>query len=50
MTKRALFSPVKMPVVVNDRWGAGDMGKNGGFLTFSDHYDPGSKKCKNKHS
>ena len=35
------FSPVRDTVVVNDRWGAGIMGKHGGFLTYSDHYDPG---------
>ncbi|CAI2357668.1 unnamed protein product [Caenorhabditis sp. 36 PRJEB53466] len=35
-------SPVKDQVVVNDRWGAGTMGKHGGFLTYSDHYDPGT--------
>ncbi|VDM23437.1 unnamed protein product [Toxocara canis] len=34
-------SPVKDTVVVNDRWGAGIMGKHGGFLTYMDHYDPG---------
>ncbi|CAI5454420.1 unnamed protein product [Caenorhabditis angaria] len=35
-------SPVKDQVVVNDRWGAGTMGKHGGFMTYSDHYDPGT--------
>ncbi|EGT58016.1 hypothetical protein CAEBREN_05420 [Caenorhabditis brenneri] len=35
-------SPVKDQVVVNDRWGTGTMGKHGGFLTYSDHYDPGT--------
>uniref|UniRef100_A0A8R1HGR6 Putative alpha-L-fucosidase n=1 Tax=Caenorhabditis japonica TaxID=281687 RepID=A0A8R1HGR6_CAEJA len=35
-------SPVKDDVVVNDRWGAGTMGKHGGFMTYSDHYDPGT--------
>ncbi|KAE9411756.1 hypothetical protein Angca_007972, partial [Angiostrongylus cantonensis] len=34
-------SPVKDTVVVNDRWGGDTIGKHGGFLTFSDHYDPG---------
>ncbi|KAE9547602.1 hypothetical protein FO519_009189, partial [Halicephalobus sp. NKZ332] len=34
-------SPVKDTVVVNDRWGHEIMGKHGGFLTYSDHYDPG---------
>uniref|UniRef100_A0A915PTU5 Putative alpha-L-fucosidase n=1 Tax=Setaria digitata TaxID=48799 RepID=A0A915PTU5_9BILA len=34
-------SPVKDTVVVNDRWGAGVSGKHGGFLTYSDHFDPG---------
>uniref|UniRef100_A0A0N5CBH5 Putative alpha-L-fucosidase n=1 Tax=Strongyloides papillosus TaxID=174720 RepID=A0A0N5CBH5_STREA len=34
-------SPVKDDVVVNDRWGAGDMGHHGGFMTYSDNYDPG---------
>uniref|UniRef100_A0A0K0DR47 alpha-L-fucosidase n=1 Tax=Angiostrongylus cantonensis TaxID=6313 RepID=A0A0K0DR47_ANGCA len=33
-------SPVKDTVVVNDRWGGDTIGKHGGFLTFSDHYDP----------
>ncbi|KAK0406880.1 hypothetical protein QR680_018865 [Steinernema hermaphroditum] len=34
-------SPVKNRVVVNDRWGRGIMGQHGGFLTYSDHFDPG---------
>ncbi|KAJ1373426.1 hypothetical protein KIN20_035820 [Parelaphostrongylus tenuis] len=34
-------SPVKDTVVVNDRWGKDAIGKHGGFLTYSDHYDPG---------
>uniref|UniRef100_A0A914ULS4 alpha-L-fucosidase n=1 Tax=Plectus sambesii TaxID=2011161 RepID=A0A914ULS4_9BILA len=34
-------SPVKDSVVVNDRWGSGDLGKHGGFYTFADHFDPG---------
>ncbi|VDD96504.1 unnamed protein product, partial [Enterobius vermicularis] len=37
-------SPVKDTVVVNDRWGAGDAGVHGGFLTYSDHYDPGENE------
>lgn len=36
-----VFSPVKNTVVVNDRWGKGVSGKHGGFLTYSDHFDPG---------
>lgn len=36
-----IFSPVKNTVVVNDRWGEGIAGKHGGFLTYSDHFDPG---------
>ncbi|VDL70231.1 unnamed protein product [Nippostrongylus brasiliensis] len=43
-------SPVKDTVVVNDRWGGESMGKHGGFLTYSDHYDPGkllSRKWEN---
>lgn len=35
-------SPVKEKVVVNDRWGTGTMGLHGGFMTYSDHYDPGT--------
>ncbi|CAB3410265.1 unnamed protein product [Caenorhabditis bovis] len=35
-------SPVRNRVVVNDRWGAGTMGKHGGFMTYADHYDPGT--------
>lgn len=34
-------SPVKDTVVTNDRWGIGTMCKHGGFLTCSDHYNPG---------
>uniref|UniRef100_A0A914Q5V9 alpha-L-fucosidase n=1 Tax=Panagrolaimus davidi TaxID=227884 RepID=A0A914Q5V9_9BILA len=34
-------SPIKDQIVVNDRWGKGVTGKHGGFLTYSDHYDPG---------
>lgn len=36
-----IFSPVRDTVVVNDRWGDGISGKHGGFLTYSDHFDPG---------
>ncbi|CAJ0583919.1 unnamed protein product, partial [Mesorhabditis spiculigera] len=35
-------SPVKDKVVTNDRWGKGVMGKHGGFMTYQDHYDPGT--------
>lgn len=34
-------SPVKDTVVVNDRWGQGDMCKHGSFYTCSDRYNPG---------
>jgi len=34
-------SPIKDTVVVNDRWGKDMPGKHGGFLTFTDHFDPG---------
>ncbi|CEF61890.1 Putative alpha-L-fucosidase [Strongyloides ratti] len=34
-------SPIKDDVIVNDRWGAGDIGHHGGFMTYSDNYDPG---------
>ena len=34
-------SPVKDSVVTNDRWGQGTMCKHGGYLTCSDHYNPG---------
>jgi alpha-L-fucosidase len=34
-------SPVKDTVVVNDRWGSGDICKHGGFYTCSDRYNPG---------
>uniref|UniRef100_A0A0N4ZQ65 Putative alpha-L-fucosidase n=1 Tax=Parastrongyloides trichosuri TaxID=131310 RepID=A0A0N4ZQ65_PARTI len=43
-------SPVKDDVVVNDRWGTGDIGHHGGFMTYSDNYDPGimiNKKWEN---
>jgi len=36
-----LYSPVKDYVVVNDRWGHGDLCKNGGYFTCHDHYNPG---------
>lgn len=35
------ISPVKDTVVVNDRWGKGISGSHGGFLTYTDHFDPG---------
>ncbi|XP_069692564.1 alpha-L-fucosidase-like [Periplaneta americana] len=34
-------SPVKDTVVVNDRWGQGDLGKHGDFYTYADRYNPG---------
>ncbi|XP_043217743.1 alpha-L-fucosidase-like [Amphibalanus amphitrite] len=34
-------SPVRDTVVTNDRWGQGTMCEHGGFLTCSDHYNPG---------
>ena len=34
-------SPVKNTVVVNDRWGAGDMCHHGGVYTCADRYNPG---------
>ncbi|VDN57505.1 unnamed protein product [Dracunculus medinensis] len=34
-------SPIKDNVVVNDRWGTGVMGNHGGFLTYSDNFNPG---------
>ena len=34
-------SPIKDYVVVNDRWGHGDICKNGGYFTCRDHYNPG---------
>ena len=34
-------SPVKDTVVVNDRWGAGDMCHHGGVFTCADRYNPG---------
>jgi len=34
-------SPVKDVVVTNDRWGAGDSCKHGGFWTCDDRYNPG---------
>ena len=36
-----ICSPVKDYVVVNDRWGHGDLCKNGGYFTCRDHYNPG---------
>ena len=35
------LSPVKDTVVVNDRWGAGDMCHHGGTYTCADRYNPG---------
>ncbi|KAJ9592723.1 hypothetical protein L9F63_015603, partial [Diploptera punctata] len=37
-------SPVKDTVVVNDRWGTGDLGKHGDFYTYADRYNPGVLK------
>jgi len=34
-------SPVKDTVCVNDRWGAGDSCKHGGYYTCADRYNPG---------
>ncbi|PSN57902.1 Alpha-L-fucosidase [Blattella germanica] len=34
-------SPVKDTVVVNDRWGTGDLGKHGDFYTPTDRFNPG---------
>ena len=34
-------SPVKDTVVVNDRWGAGDHCKHGGFFSCNDRFNPG---------
>lgn len=34
-------SPVANEVVVNDRWGAGDTCKHGGYYTCADRYNPG---------
>ena len=39
--KHFLSSPVKDTVVVNDRWGAGDMCHHGGVFTCADRYNPG---------
>ncbi|XP_063407870.1 alpha-L-fucosidase-like [Mytilus trossulus] len=33
-------SPVKDTVVVNDRWGRGDICRHGGYLTCNDRYNP----------
>ncbi|PSN44927.1 hypothetical protein C0J52_15007 [Blattella germanica] len=35
-------SPVKDTVVVNDRWGQGDLGQHGDFYTYADRYNPGN--------
>ncbi|XP_069692576.1 alpha-L-fucosidase-like [Periplaneta americana] len=37
-------SPVKDTVVVNDRWGIGDVGKHGDYYTYADRYNPGVLK------
>jgi len=34
-------SPVASTVVVNDRWGAGDLCRNGGYYTCTDRFNPG---------
>ncbi|XP_076812747.1 alpha-L-fucosidase-like [Clavelina lepadiformis] len=34
-------SPVKDTIVTNDRWGKDTLCKHGGYLTCSDHYNPG---------
>jgi alpha-L-fucosidase len=34
-------SPVKDTIVVNDRWGSGDLCKHGDFYTCTDNYNPG---------
>lgn len=46
------FSPVQDTVVVNDRWGVGDMCHHGGVYTCADRYNPGkiSKYCKKKNN
>lgn len=36
-------SPVKDTVVVNDRWGKGDVGKHGDYYTYADRYNPGKQ-------
>ena len=41
----AFCSPVKDTVVINDRWGQGDICHHGGFLTCSDRYNPGKYIC-----
>lgn len=42
-------SPVKHTVVVNDRWGEGDVGKHGDYYTFSDRYNPGIQYSHSMH-
>jgi len=42
-----VYSPVKDTVVVNDRWGHGDVCINGGYLTCHDRYNPGLLSCIN---
>jgi alpha-L-fucosidase len=34
-------SPVAKTVVVNDRWGFGTAGKDGGFFNHADRFNPG---------
>ncbi len=38
---KSYFSPVKDTVVVNDRWGAGDICHHGDYYTCDDRYSPG---------
>jgi len=38
-------SPVASTVVTNDRWGAGDICKNGGYFTCTDRYSPGASRA-----
>jgi alpha-L-fucosidase len=35
-------SPVKDTIVVNDRWGIGDLCHHGDFYTCADNYNPGT--------
>ena len=35
------YSPVKDTIVVNDRWGSGDLCHHGDFYTCTDNYNPG---------
>ncbi len=36
-----MYSPVKDNVVINDRWGAGDICHHGSYYTCDDRYNPG---------